>query len=114
MANASYTPISATGTYYYLPDWMQSPFNLSYALELAAAATATYTVSYTLDDVNLANDQYGAAAWTPIWLPDPTNGNATSVSAGGYYSFSIRGLRVIVSALTGTARLAVIQGMSSR
>ena len=89
-------------------DWQQSPFNLSYAVELPAGVTATYTVQYTLDDVN-------DASFTPIWIPDPTNGNATTTSAAGSYSFAIRALRVNCSALAGgTARLAILQGSSAR
>jgi hypothetical protein len=115
VAKPSYTLITATGTFAFYPDWIQSPFNLSYAVELAAGTSATYTMSYTLDDVNQQIDHYGSAAWTPIWLPDLTLGGTTTVSAGGYYSFPIRGLRVVVSALSGgNARFAVLQGQSSR
>ena len=115
MAMPSYTPIKATGTYAYYPDFMQSPFNLSFAVELAGGTTGTYTVSYTLDDPQPQITNYGGTAWTPIWLPDLTLGAATSVSAGGYYTFPIRGLRVIFSALAGgNARFAILEGMSSR
>jgi len=115
MAKPSYTLITATGTYAFYPDWMQSPFNLSYGVEFASGATGTYTVSYTLDDVNQQIDYYGSTAWTPIWLADPTNGSAQTASAGGFYTFPIRGLRVIFSALSGgRARFAVLQGMSAR
>lgn len=108
---AIYRPISThTGTADALVvvDWQQSPFNMSYVVELPEGVTATYTVQYTLDDVN-------DASFTPIWLPDPTNGNATSTSAGGSYSFPIRALQVNVTALAGgNARLALIQGSSAR
>jgi hypothetical protein len=115
VANPSYTLITATGTFSFWPDWIQSPFNLSYAVEFAAGTSGTYTVSYTLDDPNEQIDRYGAVAWTPIWLADPTNGAVQTASAGGYYTFPIRGLRVIVSALSGgNARFAVLQGQSSR
>lgn len=110
MAQAIYQTISTStnsGDGLVLPDWQQSPFNLSYAVLLVGAATATFTVQYTLDDIN-------NAAITPIWVADPTNGSAQTANAGGSYSFPIRGLRVNVSALSGTLRLAVIQGSSAR
>lgn len=108
MANPSYTPITATGTYAYYTDFFQSPFNLSYAVEFAAGTTGSYTVSYTLDDPN-------DLSWTPVWVADPTNGTAQTATQGGFYSFPVRGLRVIFSALGGSAsaRLAVIQGTTS-
>lgn len=109
MANPAYIPITATGTFPFYPDWLQSPFNLSYAVEYAAGTTGTYTVSYTLDDPN-------DATWTPIWIADPTNGVAQTAAAGGFYTFPIRGLRVIFSAIGGatSARFAIIQGQTSR
>lgn len=110
MANPSYTLITATGTYAYYPDWMQVPFSLGYGVEFASGTTGTYTVSYTLDDPN-------DASWTPIWLPDPTNGSAQTAGSGGFYSGNpIRGIRVIFTVLGGTAkaRFAILQGMSSR
>lgn len=109
MPNPSYTAITTASTTTVYPDFMQSPFNLSYAVEFAAGTTGTYTVAYTLDDPN-------DTSWTPIWIADPTNPLAQTASAGGYFSFPIRGLQVIFSVIAGTAsaRLAVLQGMSSR
>lgn len=105
MANPSVTRIAATGTYAVYPDFAQTPFNLSYAVEFAASTTGTYQVSYTLDDPNDAN-------WTPIWNADPTNGTDQTTSGTGIYIAPIRGLRVIFSALGGTtlARFIVLQG----
>jgi hypothetical protein len=105
MANPVYIPITATGTFATYPE----AANLTYAVELAAGTTGTYTLQYTLDDPN-------DATWTPVWLTDPTNGVAQTASAGGFYDFRIRGLRVVFSALGGTAsaRLAVLPGLSPR
>ena len=114
MANPSHTLVTATGTYYFWPDWMQSPFNLSYQVGKAAAATTAFTVSFTLDNPNInpgAND-YG---WTTIWIPDPVNGTSQTGSVAGFYSNPIRGLRLVVSALSGGNLLwQVLQGMSAR
>lgn len=108
MANPIYIPITATGTFNTYLDTTQSPFNMSYAVELAAGTTGTYTVNYTLDDPNDPN-------WTPVWIPDPINGAAQTTSQGGFYDWSIRGLQVVFSALGGSnsARLAVLQGTTS-
>ena len=108
MANPIYIPITATGTFAMYFDTIQSPFNASYAVEFAAGTTGTYTVSYTLDNPN-------DLTWTPVWVPDPTNGAAQTATQGGFYGFPIRGLRVIFSALGGSnsARFAVLQGTTS-
>lgn len=108
MANPAYIPITThTGTAdaQFNADWALRPFNLSYAVEVPGGVTISYTVQYTLDDVN-------DLSWTPVWIADPTNGSAQTATQGGFYSFPIRGLRVNVTALAGgTARLAVIQAM---
>lgn len=108
MANPIYVPITATGTYGKFLDIIQSPFNLTYAVEFAAGTTGSYTVSYTLDDPNDVN-------WTPVWISDPTNGTAQTATQGGFYGYPVRGIRVIFSALGGTAiaRLAILQGTTS-
>lgn len=95
-----------------LPDWQQTPFSLSYAVEVPAGVTTSFTVQYTLDDVN-------DPTWTPVWIADPTNGTAKTGTVAGFYGPGtsgpgpIRGLRVNVSSLTGgvaSLRFAVLQG----
>lgn len=108
--SGTYQTISATGTFagLYLPDWQQSPLNLSYAVEVPAGVTTSFSVSYTLDDIE-------DLTWTPVWFADPANGSATIVTAGGSYSTPIRGLSVAVTALSGgIIRFAVLQGISAR
>ncbi len=93
-----------------LIDRAQSPFNVSWAVEVPAGVTTSYTVQYTLDDVN-------DAAWTPVWFPDPINSTAQTASVAGNYLSPITAIRVNVSALSGgTAliRLAILQGSSAR
>lgn len=109
MANPIYQNITATGTYTFWLDNFQSPFDASWAVEYATSTTGTYTVKFTLDDPN-------DTSWTPIWIADPTNGGSLTATAFGSYVFPIRGLQVIFSALGGTdlARVAILQGMSSR
>lgn len=94
-------------------DEQQSPFHLSYAVEVPNGVTTSYTIQYTLDDVS--------GAVTPTWFADPTNGSAQTGSVAGFYNLvtagPIRALQVNVSALSGgtaTIRLAVIQGSTAR
>jgi hypothetical protein len=114
VANPTYIPITATGTFDYWADYTQSPFNLSYAIEFASGTTGSFLLNYTLDDPNTQPNtpNYG---WTPIWIPDPINGTAQTASIGGYYQFPIRGLQAIFSALggTGSVMFAIIQGNPS-
>jgi hypothetical protein len=113
VANPSYTLITATGTTNIWLDNFQSPFNMAYAVEFAAGTTGSFTVNFTLDDPNPLPGSINAG-WTPIWIADPTNGTAKTATAAGSYVTPIRGLQVIFSAISGSAMLAVVQGMSSR
>lgn len=128
MANPYFNLITATGTFTYFPDFMQSPFNLSLQVGLASGVTASYTVSFTLDDINantgaaLTNNTPTSNApgdvnyiWPVIWLPDPTLGTAQTASGYSYYSFPIRGLRLVVASMSGgNIQFDVLQGMSAR
>lgn len=109
MANPVIIPVTTAATYATYPDWMQSRFGLSYAVEKGASATGSYVVNYTLDDPN-------DLTWTPIWIADPTNGTAQTTTQGGFYSSPVRGLQFIFSAVGGTGgwRIVVLQGMSAR
>lgn len=107
MANRIVIPVAATGTYTTNLDWLTAPPNTSYAVELAAGATASWTASYSLDDPN-------DLTWTQIFIPDPTNGTAQSATQGGFYGYPVQTLKIVFSALTGTARIVVLQGMSAR
>lgn len=84
-------------------DYTQTPFDMSAAVVLEGASTATFSVEYTLDDVN-------DASITPVWFPDATlapNKVASGVTSVG---FPIRAIRVNISALAGTLRFTVLQG----
>ena len=114
MANPSHTLIANTGTFTVWPDFFRTPFNLSYEVALASGTSATFTLHYTLNNPNAlpGSVEYG---WTPIWLPNPTNGTSQTGSVGGFYTSPIRGLQLIVSAISGGKMLwEVLQGMSSR
>jgi hypothetical protein len=100
--------ISATTTGLVVPvDDQQSPVCLRWFVNLAAAATISYTVQYTGDDVN-------DATWTPIWISDSVAGTAQTTSISNGYTTPIMALRIVVTAITGTARFVVLQGSSAR
>jgi hypothetical protein len=109
MAIPVYYPITGTGTLIVPLDFMQSPFNMSYAVEVPGGVTISFTAQYTLDDPN-------DPTWPLVWLADPVNGGvARTASAGGSYTTPIRALQITTTALSGgNARLAIIQAMSSR
>lgn len=108
MAKPSYQTVSAPGTAAYYPDWMQSPFNMTWVLEVPAGVTVSYTVQWTADDIN-------DTSWTPVWLADSVAGTAQTASQGNFYMWPIRGIRVTVASVSGgSVRFAVLEGMSSR
>ncbi len=94
----------------YMADWQQSPFQLTYQVDVPGGVTVAFTVQWTLADLN-------DASVTPVWLADPMNGTSTAVSVGGSYGFSVRAIRVAVTALSGGVAhifFRVIQGSSAR
>jgi hypothetical protein len=108
MAQPIYRTITATGTTIIPVDGQQSPFNLAYAVEVPAETTISFTVQFTLDDVN-------DASWTAVWIADPTDGGAQTATAAGSYTTPIRALQVTVASISGgNARLTIVQGSSAR
>jgi hypothetical protein len=102
MPNVSYT-VTGTGTSsVYNTDFFQAPFNVG--LGATISATATYTVQFTFDDVTA--DGYVPANGT--WFTEATFGTASTSKA---ISFTIpcRGIRLNVSASTGSVTLQVQQ-----
>ena len=94
----------------YVADWLQSPFGLTYQVDVPAGVTTSFIVQWTLADPN-------DATVTPVWVADVTNGTAKTASVAGSYSFPVRALRVSVSALSAgvaTIYFRVIQGSSAR
>ncbi len=108
LTGGQYLLITGVGTFGYVPDWQQSPFNLSYVIEVPAGTTISYTVLFTVDDLT-------DPTWTPIWLPDITHAGALTATAAGKYNWPIRGLQLAVASISGgNARFAVLQGSRSR
>lgn len=86
-------------------DWTVVPFNASFAVELQGATTATFSVQFTLDDLNLVT--------TATWFTDTNVGLNSTASSVGNYTFPIRFVRVNCTALSasGSILFNVIQGL---
>lgn len=83
-------------------DSLANPFNVGVGVDISA--TATYTVEYTFNDVS--SDSFTAGSAT--WFTDTSFGTANADKA---ISFTIpcRGIRLNVSASTGSATIYVQQ-----
>ena len=87
-------------------DWMQAPFNISWKVDGLGTTTGTYSVEYTLDDVN--------SVTTPTWTQVvPSLQTANGI---GQITFPIRFLRVnfTVGPVGGNCTFTALQGQTSR
>jgi hypothetical protein len=82
-------------------DYVQAPFNVGIGTYLSTG-TATWSVQHTFDDLQ-------NSAVVPVWFNN-TGINAVSAQTDGNYAFPVRGIRLNVSAGTGTVVMDVIQG----
>jgi len=105
MSKAVHKQITATGTYVIPVDYLQTPFSVGYMLELSSGSTISFVVNYTM--ANLQD-----TTWTAIYLADPTNGTTKTTSVSGSYSYPITALQFVVSAISGSAQIDVLQGIS--
>jgi hypothetical protein len=74
-----------------------SPFNVGFGV--IATGTVTYTVQHTFDD---------PAVGFSVWYSHPTIAAKTD-NQDGNYAFPVTGVKVLVTAGTGTATLNLIQ-----
>ena len=74
-----------------------SPFNVGFGV--IATGTVTYTVQHTFDD---------PAVGFNVWYSHPTIAAKTD-NQDGNYAFPVTGIKVLVTAGTGTATLNLIQ-----
>lgn len=112
MANPSYQTVTATGTTTpIVVDWLQVPFSLAWAVEFGAGATCTFNPQVTYDDPN-------DPTWTTTWLNVMTSSGSAQGSGGISSNTSpagpIRAIRLNVTAITGTVRFCVLQGINQR
>ena len=102
MPNISLT-VTGTGTSSVISlDNMTNPFNIGVGVNISA--TATYTVEYTFDDISA--DSFSAASAT--WFTETQFGTASAKKAVQFV-IPCRGIRLNVSASTGTATIYVQQ-----
>lgn len=85
-----------------VPDNYISPFNVS--LGVTVTGTVTYTVQYTFDDV--FSNSFDPA--TANWVDHPSL-TAQVASKDSNIAYPVCGIRIAVTAGTGTARLTMIQ-----
>lgn len=105
MAQPVYQTHTTTGTKTaILLDHMQAPFNANVACVLATGS-CTYGLFYTLDDVN-------DASVTARWLEDATAPAGTTATKVVALASPIRALRVVITVISGTLEVKVLQGMS--
>ena len=102
MGSRIYT-VTGTGTSpIYAADNFQATFNIGLAATISA--TATFTVQYTLDDIFAEGYNPATGTWWPV-----TNFNAISTNTAGNMTVPCRGLRLNVSASTGSVTLQIQQ-----
>ncbi len=76
-----------------------SPFNIG--IGVVVTGTVTYSIQHTFDDVYDANV-------TPVWFNHASLVGQT-VSSDGNYAFPVRGIKVLVTAGSGTATATLLQ-----
>lgn len=74
-----------------------SPFNVGFGV--IATGTVTYTIQHTFDD---------PAVGFSVWYPHPTIAAKTD-NQDGNYAFPVTGVKVLVTAGTGSATLNLVQ-----
>jgi len=79
-----------------------TPFNVGFGV--AVTGTVTYTVQHTFDDVYAATFNPSTATW----YSHPTV-NGLTVSSDGNYAFPVRGIRVNITAGTGSVIFTLLQ-----
>jgi hypothetical protein len=87
-----------------VPDHQTSPFNVG--LGCKVTGTATYSVEHTFDDVFSPTFTPASATWIAN-----SGLTAKTATADGNYAFPVTGIRLNVTAGTGTVTLTVVQGL---
>ncbi len=94
-----FATVSATGTSVpYNLDPSIGPFNVAIQVYVPNGVTATYSVEYTLDELNL---QDNTANPNIRWMTDPQFPVGSTATITGNYLFPISAVRLNVATLTG-------------
>lgn len=101
MAHPSIVTQTGTGTSAWIPvDHTQNAFAIGFGC--VVSGTVTYTVQHTFDNIQ-------DASVTPTAF-DHSTVTAETTNQDGNYAFPIRGIRLNVTAGTGSVTLTVLQG----
>ena len=74
------------------------PFNVGFGV--VATGTVTYTVQHTFDNLQTVT--------SPVWFSHPTIAGKSD-NQDGNYAFPVSGIKLLVTAGSGTARMTLIQ-----
>lgn len=99
--NISYTVTGAGTSTVYACDCFKAPFNVGYGTTISA--TATYSLQFTFDDVTSDSFNASTATWFTI------SGTSGSTAVSGSFTIPCRGIRLNVSASTGSVTLYLQQ-----
>mgnify|MGYP006289456333 CR=1 FL=1 len=95
--------VTGTGTSpIYACDHFQAPFNVGIGCTISA--TATYSVQFTFDDIMSDTFSAGSATWFTA-----SDFSAVSTSKAASFTIPCRGIRLNVSASTGSVTMQVQQ-----
>lgn len=94
MPNISYTVTGPGTTPIFACDNFQAPFNVGYGTTISA--TATFKLEFTFDDITAEGFSAGTATWFTV------SGTSGSTAVSGSFTIPCRGMRLNVSASTGS------------
>lgn len=97
------TATDAAASNVFPPNLNVTPFNIGLGA-IITAGTPTYTVEHTFDNVF----SRGFNPATATWFPHASLA-AQTTSKDGNYAFPVQGIRIRVTAGTGTVQLAILQ-----
>lgn len=94
LPNISYTVTGAGTSPVYACDNFIAPFNIGYGTTISA--TATFSLQFTFDDVTSDTFNASTATWFTV------SGTSGSTAVSGSFTIPCRGIRLNVSASTGS------------
>lgn len=99
---AQLTLTGATGTLYWVPDWMQNPFSVGLALTTNASTNGTAEIDVTFQSIDPLQAN-GTAAANATWFPALQFANATALTAVANWTTPVQAFRLNVSSAVATS-----------
>lgn len=97
---------AVTATPVYPMNQYPVPFNASFVVEALDGGDVTYSVQHTLDEISAGAVSAGGSGLTFLDHSDVSGVNASSQAfSDGNYAFPITGVRLNVTAVSGSARM---------